>query len=1244
MRSTFNPFTRKPDYYGAAPDEIIDAKTESLIEVRNDGIAMTRAQLGYASNVSGHRVIIKPALASVAGQAAGTLGFTTTALDTNTNGYVINFGVLEDVATNVDSEGNALSVGDIIYLSASVAGGFTKIPPASPYRRRVGSIMEAHNTQGKILVELPPATSLSELTDAGNPTDFNTGFEDPDGVGVSYDRAERKITLTHSSGTIAWYYRGTRYTTASPWTSAAHTNSTNTYWLTINGAITAAAWSTSVWAFTDVMAANVRYDLASAANTFSLRETHGTMPWQDHQEFHDTVGTYWKSGLGITAGTTVVYTNSTAPTDVADNTPGVDVGVIKDEDLQTTIPALTQGTYTTAYRSGASGDWVFNVAATTPYFVGTNTLQYNQWTGATWQLTVATEDAFVNVFDFAIPVASDADSQKYRHVWITGQTLHTTLAAAQAEQPSALSLGTLQSLFAEATCVNRITYQFNAVGVGSVGAGVSGRCKIMSQDPIRGTSRNQVAVIGSTPVLSVLPATSITVDATGFDGNLAPTDDTVQKALQKFDDFSASATASSTSVVTTNFKRALTTSEDTVQKALNRLEKTSSNSTAELAVRAVSTWAEQASPDCSWFSVCWSPELGLFCAVGYSGIGNNGIMTSSNGTTWTARTSTADNYWYSVCWSSELGLFCAVAWTGTGNRVMTSPDGINWTARNTTGKDNDWRSVCWSPELGLFCAVSDTGTGNRVMTSPDGITWTTRTSAADNSWRSVCWSPELGLFCAVGYSGTGNRVMTSPDGITWTTRTSAADNSWRSVCWSPELGLFCAVSSTGTGNRVMTSPDGITWTTRTSAADSSWNSVCWSSELGLFCAVTDTGTIYKVMTSPNGINWTIRTSVNSTCNSVCWSSELGLFCVVSTTSVGRGVVTSKDVGVYKPRKVVPKFFYRSAIASEALKVALKWYTRLNSTNNNWTSVCWSPELGLLCAVSSSGTGNRVMTSPDGITWTTRTSATDNAWNSVCWSSELGLLCAVSTNGTDNQIMTSPDGITWTTRVGAIGLELTSVCWSPELGLFCAVGWSSDVAGNSVITSPDGINWTVRTSAADNYWYSVCWSPERRTFCAVAVTGFENSVMRSSDGENWNAASSAPDNEWRSVCWSPELGLFCAVASSGTGNRVMTSPDGANWTARNTTGKDNNWYSVCWSSELGLFCAVAQSGTGNRVMTSPDGVNWTLRTSATDTTWSSVCWSPELWLFCAVSSSGTNNRVMTSRKANLLSEILNLKTS
>jgi hypothetical protein len=55
------------------------------------------------------------------------------------------------------------------------------------------------------------------------------------------------------------------------------------------------------------------------------------------------------------------------------------------------------------------------------------------------------------------------------------------------------------------------------------------------------------------------------------------------------------------------------------------------------------------------------------------------------------------------------------------------------------------------------------------------------------------------------------------------------------------------------------------------------------------------------------------------------------------------------------------------------------------------------------AVATSGTGNRVMTSPDGITWTSRQSAANNSWESVCHGN--GLFVAVAWSGTGNRVMT-----------------------------------------------------------------------------------------------------------------------------------------------------------------------------------------------------------------------------------------------
>lgn len=316
--------------------------------------------------------------------------------------------------------------------------------------------------------------------------------------------------------------------------------------------------------------------------------------------------------------------------------------------------------------------------------------------------------------------------------------------------------------------------------------------------------------------------------------------------------------------------------------------------------------------------------------------------------------------------------------------------------------------------------------------------------------------------------------------------------------------------------------------------------------------------------------------------------------------------------------------------SSGVAAVSSWSTR-TVVNNAWRSVCWSPELGIFVAVSSTGTGNRAMTSSDGIVWTARSTPTvpdESQWYSVCWSAELRLFVAVAIAGT-NRVMTSSDGIVWTTGPSATNNQWFSVCWSPELRLFVAVAISG--TNDRVMTSSDGITWTVRTTPNNNNWTSVCWSPELGKFVAVSSDGSGDRIMISSNGITWTTIP--PPNSaylWNSVCWSAELGIFVAVATSDTlpsgVERVMTSPDGITWTMRSTN--TNIWRSVCWSAELGIFVAVASSGSGNRVMTSPDGVTWTLRTTINNA-WRSVCWSPELGIFVAVASDGSGNNVMTS---------------
>jgi hypothetical protein len=338
---------------------------------------------------------------------------------------------------------------------------------------------------------------------------------------------------------------------------------------------------------------------------------------------------------------------------------------------------------------------------------------------------------------------------------------------------------------------------------------------------------------------------------------------------------------------------------------------------------------------------------------------------------------------------------------------------------------------------------------------------------------------------------------------------------------------------------------------------------------------------------------------------------------VTGTNVGIGTTNPQ-----KPLDIVGDFQATSVYQSNvSYSYNPTWTSRVSAADNTWFALAWSPQLSLFAAVSDTGTGNRVMTSPDGITWTTRASAADIAWYGICWAAELSLFVAVANSGSGNRVMTSSNGITWTIRTSAADNGWRGVTWSPQLSLLVAVANSG--SGNRIMTSPNGINWTARTSPADINWTSVCWSPELSLFVAVAYSGSGNSVMTSPNGINWTART-ASNNQWLSVVWASHLSIFVAVATTGT-NRVMTSSDGITWTER-TAASAAGWRNVSWVPELSILLALGESG---EIMTSPDGITWSSRTSGANNGWLFMVWAPQLYTFVAVGSSGTGNRVMTS---------------
>jgi hypothetical protein len=264
-----------------------------------------------------------------------------------------------------------------------------------------------------------------------------------------------------------------------------------------------------------------------------------------------------------------------------------------------------------------------------------------------------------------------------------------------------------------------------------------------------------------------------------------------------------------------------------------------------------------------------------------------------------------------------------------------------------------------------------------------------------------------------------------------------------------------------------------------------------------------------------------------------------------------------------------------------------------------------------------------MTSDDyGLTWTTRTSAADNNWYSVTWGNNL--FVATSTSGTGDRVMTSPDGVTWTLQTSAANNSWFGVTYGA--GLFVAVAYSA--ASDRVMYSSDGVTWT-GISAQAGLWFDVIYADSQ--FVAVGT----NCVMTSPDGVTWTLGT-CPNGGWRSVTYGD--GIYVAVATSGTG-RVMTSPDGVTWTLR-TAAAVNTWISVEYGN--GYFVAVSQTGTSNRSMISSDGVTWTSIATTADEVWNAMCFGAGIFIAVAESTTTVNRffGILTSINVECLTECLN----
>ena len=128
------------------------------------GVAIVEGNVIYVSGAQGNRIAVSIAQANTAATSLGTIGMATENIAIGAEGFITTQGLVRRLNTILDSEGNALAEGDLLYLSATVLGGYTKIRPDTPnFHVFVGYVVRVHATVGSIFIRPNVYPSLDEI-------------------------------------------------------------------------------------------------------------------------------------------------------------------------------------------------------------------------------------------------------------------------------------------------------------------------------------------------------------------------------------------------------------------------------------------------------------------------------------------------------------------------------------------------------------------------------------------------------------------------------------------------------------------------------------------------------------------------------------------------------------------------------------------------------------------------------------------------------------------------------------------------------------------------------------------------------------------------------------------------------------------------------------------------------------------------------------------------------------------------
>jgi hypothetical protein len=137
---------------------VVDGAPLYVVVTNKTGATLPKGSIVYVSGANGTHTQVSLALATSDATSARTLGWLKDNLANNADGLCCIEGYLEGVNTHGITEGSQL------YLSGTVAGGFTATKPQAPIHLvYVGVSTKASTGNGKVLVKVQNGYELDEL-------------------------------------------------------------------------------------------------------------------------------------------------------------------------------------------------------------------------------------------------------------------------------------------------------------------------------------------------------------------------------------------------------------------------------------------------------------------------------------------------------------------------------------------------------------------------------------------------------------------------------------------------------------------------------------------------------------------------------------------------------------------------------------------------------------------------------------------------------------------------------------------------------------------------------------------------------------------------------------------------------------------------------------------------------------------------------------------------------------------------